>query len=137
MRNLLLLLVAACGGQPALANAPRPDPGVVAGAAAAAAAAATLADPDAATRRPEKKQETEKREVEVKERVTPDVFDRLDNKKAQGSAAQPASTDDADAKPDAKPDGKTAKPNPKKKPPKIPSPKDFVDKNADKSAGDK
>src|SRR6266581_2515573 len=98
MRGIpLLLVVAACGGQPALANAPHPDPGIVAG--AAAATAATLADPDAATRKPEKKLETEKREVKVKERVTPDVLDRLDKKEAQGSASQPEAPAAEPAKP--------------------------------------
>jgi len=44
------LALAACGGGPALQNAPRPNPAVVAGAVAGAAAAITLADPDGAAR---------------------------------------------------------------------------------------
>jgi hypothetical protein len=112
---VLLSSVAACGGQPALANAPRPDPAAVAGVAAAAAAAATLADPDAATRKPEKKDETPKREVEVKEHVPSDVFDRLDEKNAKGSDAP------ATAPPAKKPAGPL---------PKLPSPRDAVDPDA-------
>src|SRR5262245_36663309 len=105
---MLLSSLAGCGGQPALANAPHPDPGIIAGAAAAAAAAATLADPDAAARKPEKREEVEKRPVEVKEHVTKDVLDRLDKSEAQGSASSDA--------PKATPAAKSARKGP---PPKI------------------
>lgn len=82
--------VAACGGpdKPMLANAPKPDPDAVAGVAAAAAAAITLASPDA--HRPESKQDTEKKPIKVKEHVTSDVLDRLDNAPA-GSGSDAAS----------------------------------------------
>jgi hypothetical protein len=88
MRALLLLVLMACGEsqKPLLANAPHPDSAAVAGGAAAAAAAMTLADPDAATRgKPEKPREQEKAPIEVKERVTPDVLDRLDQNKQQAA----------------------------------------------------
>lgn len=75
----ILVLLCACG-EPILRNAPKPDPGVVAGVAAAAAAAAALASPQAAARRQEQrtKGEPDDRGVEVKETVPADVFDRLD-----------------------------------------------------------
>jgi hypothetical protein len=90
MRALAFVVLAACGAQPnqpVLANAPRPNPVAVAGGAAAAAAAITLADPDAASRRPEKKQNTEKKPVKVKENVPAAVLDRLDKAEAQGPAS--------------------------------------------------
>jgi hypothetical protein len=106
-----IVLTAACGSdqKPVLANVPQPPASAVAGVAAAAAAAVTLANPNAAT--PEKRDDQLKQEVEVKEHVTGDVLDRLDQAEAgsgSGSAA-PA---------------QTAKPAPKHKgkPPKIPSP---------------
>lgn len=102
MRALLLVVVAACGAQPnqpVLANAPRPDPGAVAGAAAAAAAAVTLASPDSAT--PEKKdKDVNKKPVRVKEHVSAGALDRLD-KAEQGSAA---SRPDAQPQPQPKQD---------------------------------
>jgi hypothetical protein len=74
--------MAACGGAPVLANAPRPNPAFVAGGAAAAAAAMTLADPDAASRKPEKKDAHKSdRPSDVKETVPSDVLDRLDDEK--------------------------------------------------------
>ena len=106
-------LLAACGGQPVMANAPRPDPGAVAGVAAAAAAAATLADPDAASRKPEKKEVEQKNPIEVKESVPSDVLDRLDKQPAAGSAVEV--------------ERPRATPKPKGPPPKIPSPKDAVE----------
>jgi hypothetical protein len=113
MRAVALVLLAACGGQPALANAPRPDPSIVAGAAAAIAGAAVLADPDAASRKPEKKQPNENQNaIPVKEHVPSAVFDRLD----QGSGA---SENDG-----TKPVPAAAR---KKGPlPKLPDPKDAV-----------
>jgi hypothetical protein len=76
------ILVMLCGcGEPILRNAPKPDPGTVAGVAAAAAAAATLAAPDAAAKKQEQKTrgEPDDRGVVVKETVPADVFDRLDH----------------------------------------------------------
>ena len=89
-----MIALGACGG-PALQNAPRPDPGVVAAAAAAAATAATLADPDAAAMHQESKHDSDNqkpRDVKVTQSVPPDVLDRLDQAEKQqqqgsGSAA--------------------------------------------------
>jgi len=88
----VLVLLCACG-EPILKNAPKPDPGAVAGVAAAAAAAATLASPDYAAKKQEEKKagEPEGRGVEVKQTVPGDVFDRLDHGSDAGVAdAQPA-----------------------------------------------
>ncbi len=74
-----------------------PNNGAVAGGAAAAAAALTLADPHAADRKPEQKQEEEKRPVKVKEEVPASVFDRID-----GSAAKTGSGTEV-PRPHAKP----------------------------------
>src|SRR5690606_11004887 len=98
--SVLVAALSACGAQPnqpLLANAPRPNPAAVAGGAAAAAAAITLADPDAASRPPEKNEDVEKKPIEVKESVPADVLDRLDEAEAKpansgDSAAQPASS---------------------------------------------
>src|SRR5438105_15495398 len=93
MRMVALLVAIGCGSQPDhpfLANAPHPDNGAVAGVAAAAAAAVTLADPNAAARKPEKKDDQEKRPIEVKEHVTSDVLDRLDKPIAVEPAAATA-----------------------------------------------
>jgi hypothetical protein len=92
MRAIAFVLLAACGAQPnqpVLANAPRPDPGAVAGAAAAAAAAITLASPD--SHNPEKQQPEEKKAVKVKENVPAGVLDRLDNKAAKSTTPEPTS----------------------------------------------
>jgi hypothetical protein len=77
----ILVMLCACG-EPILRNAPKPDPGTVAGVAAAAAAAATLASPQTAAQKQEEKTKGEPnvRGVEVKETVPADVFDRLDHK---------------------------------------------------------
>jgi hypothetical protein len=95
MRALLFVVLAACGAQPnqpVLANAPRPDPGAVAGAAAAAAAAVTLASPDSAS--PEKKDKNvDKKAIKVKEHVSPGALDRLDAAEQHagtGSDSRPA-----------------------------------------------
>jgi hypothetical protein len=98
MRRHLSIVVLLCAcGEPILKNAPKPDPGSVAGVAAAAAAAATLASPEAAARRQEQLQkgEPDNRGVKVKETVPADVLDRLDHAtdagvdggQAQGSAS--------------------------------------------------
>lgn len=113
--SVLVAALSACGAQPnqpLLANAPRPNPSAVAGGAAAAAAAITLADPDAASRRPEKKDATEKKPIEVKENVPAAVLDRLDQaeanketkrdattKQEQDNAAQPAGSQPTAPKP--------------------------------------
>ena len=93
MTAIALVVVAGCGAapnQPVLANAPRPNPAAVAGVAAGAAAAITLADPDAATRGPEKKQDVPKKEIQVKENVPADVLDRMDQSAASSSEETPA-----------------------------------------------
>jgi len=88
----VLVLLCACG-EPILKNAPKPDPGAVAGVAAAAAAAATLASPDYAAKKQEEKKagEPEGRGVEVQQTVPGDVFDRLDHGSPDAGveAAQP------------------------------------------------
>ena len=129
-----MLFLAACGGGPALGNAPRPDPAAVAGIAAAAAAAVTLADPNAASRRPEKKVDENKREVEVKENVNEGVLDRLDDTESKGSATAPADAAPADATKPVPKAKKPAKPDPKapkKVAPKIPSPEDLAKQRTD------
>jgi hypothetical protein len=90
VRRPIWVFVMLCGcGEPILKNAPKPDPGAVAGVAAAAAAAATLADPQAAGRRQEQKSkgEPDNRGVEVKETVPSDVMDRLDHRTDAGTDA--------------------------------------------------
>lgn len=84
----ILVMLCACG-EPILRNAPKPDPGTVAGVAAAAAAAATLASPQTAAQKQEEKTKGEPnvRGVEVKETVPADVFDRLDHKPVNASDA--------------------------------------------------
>lgn len=79
-RNVWILAMLCACGEPILKNAPKPDPGAVAGVAAAAAAAATLASPDSAAKKQEQanKGEPDNRGVSVKETVPADVFDRLD-----------------------------------------------------------
>ena len=93
----ILVMLCACG-EPILRNAPKPDPGTVAGVAAAAAAAATLASPQTAAHKQEEKTkgEPDVRGVEVKETVPADVFDRLDHK-AGDNAGDKASDAGVDA----------------------------------------
>ena len=80
-RHVWILIALCACGEPILRNAPKPDPGTVAGVAAAAAAAATLANPSAAAKKQEQKDQAEpnNRGVEVKETVPSDVLDRLDH----------------------------------------------------------
>jgi hypothetical protein len=95
MTAIALVVVAGCGAapnQPVLANAPRPNPAAVAGVAAGAAAAITLADPDAASRGPEKKQDVPKKEIQVKENVPADVLDRMDQRAASNGDDANATT---------------------------------------------
>jgi hypothetical protein len=116
----ILVLVSACG-EPILRNAPKPDPGAVAGVAAAAAAAATLASPQTAAQRQEQRQkgEPDNRGVKVKETVPSDVLDRLDHRTqdagVDGAAAAPAAT--------AAP---TAPASPAAPPPSIPPPSAYT-----------
>jgi hypothetical protein len=94
-RNLWIFVLLLGCGEPILKNAPKPDPGAVAGVAAAAAAAATLADPRAANAKQEQKSkgEPDNRGVEVKETVPASVFDKLDQPRdaGVGNSAAPAS----------------------------------------------
>lgn len=92
----MLVMLCACG-EPILRNAPKPDPGAVAGVAAAAAAAATLAAPDAAAKKQEQKTkgEPDNRGVVVRETVPADVFDRLDQRVADAGIDEPAATEPA------------------------------------------
>lgn len=114
MRAIVFALLAACGSatnKPVLNNVPQPPAAAVAGVAAAAAAAITLANPNAPT--PEKRDDRPKQEVEVKEHVTGDVLDRLDQQEASGSAVP---------SPDAESGPRPSKKKPKGKAPKIPTP---------------
>jgi hypothetical protein len=117
MRAIALLVVAACGGQPLLANAPHPNNAAVAGIAAGAAAAITLASPGYSPVKPEKK--VPDQPIEVHEQVTPDVLDRLDHTDASGVAN--GSTGAAPAPPPAtKPKSKSTKP------PHVPLPSEAI-----------
>jgi hypothetical protein len=114
MREIALALVLASCGGPVLANAPRPPTAAVAGGAAGVAAVLTAIDPNAATRKPEKKVDGPGQPVEVKETVPSDVLDRLDQR---GSGAQP----------EPSPSAKTTK---KKRPgpgAHVPTPREAVD----------
>jgi hypothetical protein len=74
-----------CGG-PALRNAPRVNPAVVAAGAAAIAGAATLADPDAAARRQERHKQdgaVAKDSASSYEVMPSELLDRLDEVEAQ------------------------------------------------------
>lgn len=116
MKSIVFVLLAACGAapdKPLLANAPQPNTAAMAGGAAAAAAALTLADPDAASRRPEKKEEVEKKPVQVKESVPGDVLDRLDHAPAPAEGTSEDAPAPANATKSAKP---TSKGKPAKKP---------------------
>src|SRR5258706_2044614 len=98
----IVVLVAACG-EPILRNAPKPDPGAVAGVAAAAAAAATLASPQTAAQRQEQRQkgEPDNRGVKVKETVPADVLDRLGQHPPDARGDRTASAPTATAPPTA------------------------------------
>ena len=77
---IAVVWLVACN-EPMLKNAPKPDPGAVAGVAAAVAGAATLASPASAAKRQETKKASDEHNNEgvvVKETVPEDVFDRLD-----------------------------------------------------------
>lgn len=92
-RTLWVLVMLSACGEPILRNAPRPDPGTVAGVAAAAAAAVTLASPQSAAKKQEQKNkgEPDNRGVVVKETVPAAVFDRLDQRTGDaGVDGQPA-----------------------------------------------
>jgi hypothetical protein len=117
MRAIALLVVAACGGQPLLANAPHPNNAAVAGIAAGAAAAITLASPGYSPVKPERK--VPDQPIEVHEQVTPDVLDRLDHNDTSGVANGSTSTDPTPV-PASKPKGKSAKP------PHVPLPSEAI-----------
>lgn len=111
MRAIVFVLLAGCGAQPnqpALANVPRPNPAAVAGGAAAAAAAITLASPD--SHNPEKKQDTEKKAIKVKENVPAAVLDRADATKAEPASSSADAKTDAKAQPKPDPAGATTAP---------------------------
>jgi hypothetical protein len=80
---VLLLLLLACGGDPALKNVPRPNTAAVAGAAAGIAGAATLADPNYAAKRAQQEQNANNSHghdvKEVTVTVPSAVLDRLDD----------------------------------------------------------
>lgn len=110
MRAIVFALLAACGSdqKPILNSVPQPPTAAVAGVAAAAAAAITLANPNAPT--PEKRDDRPKQEVEVKEHVTGDVLDRLDQAEAtSGSDVQSSDAASGSRPSRKKPKGKTAK----------------------------
>lgn len=125
MRAIALLLLAACGGQPLLANAPHPNNASVAGLAAGAAAAITLASPGYSPVKPEKK--VPDQPIEVHEQVTPDVLDRLDHNDDAGVANGSTGNTPAPA-PMAKPKNKSAKP------PHVPLPSEAIKQTDDAGA---
>lgn len=84
----LWILIAGCGGPPLLAKVPHPNTAAMAGGAAAAAAAITLADPNAASRRPEQRLDDKQRPVDVHSTVPADVFDRLDQQQSKDMKPQ-------------------------------------------------
>jgi hypothetical protein len=131
----IVVLVAGCG-EPVLRNAPRPNPGAVAGVAAAAAAAVTLASPQTAAQRQEQRQqgEPDNRGVTVKETVPADVLDRLDHHSQDAgvdggaaAAAQltPASSTPASSTPASGPTP-AAKRKAPSRPPVIPAPSEYT-----------
>jgi len=83
-----------CGGSPVLSGLPRPNKTAAAGVALGAAAAATAIDPQGGQRMKEagKVPESEKRPVEVKETIPPDLLEKMDKQDA-------ASDDDGDGRP--------------------------------------
>jgi hypothetical protein len=85
------LTIHACGGQPALRNLPRPDPGAVAGVAAVGAALMTAADPKGAEARVKKGQQPDEDLRPVPSQQMPgDVLDRLDEAQRREADAGPA-----------------------------------------------
>jgi hypothetical protein len=118
----LLVFITACGSEtPMLGGVPHPNNAAMAGGAAAAAAAMTLADPNAADRKPEQRQEAEKRPVDVKEEVPSSAFDHLD-----GSGSNTGSGHEV-ARPHAGSAAPVAPPPATKKLPTLPTPHDAVD----------
>lgn len=115
---VVLALSIGCGArEPILANAPRPDPAVVAGAAAAVAGAATLADPKgAADRQAEKNVDT--REAKGKPSgpsVPKDVLDRADaqkQKQKQAPKQVPVAEPEPEPAPESAPDVTGLRPPP-------------------------
>lgn len=114
----LLVLLVGCG-EPVLRNAPKPNPGAVAGVAAATAAAITLASPQTASAQQEArtKDDPDDRGVKVKDTVPDAVFDRLE------SAPNDAGVDGTASTPGPAPSasGKTVPPPQAWAPPSVPS----------------
>jgi hypothetical protein len=85
-----LILLAGCGGSPVLSGLPRPNKTAAAGIALGAAAAATAIDPQGGQRIKEagEEKEAQKRPIEVKETIPPDLLDKIDqaNTDADGDA---------------------------------------------------
>lgn len=139
----IIVLVAGCG-EPVLRNAPKPNPGAVAGVAAAAAAAVTLASPQTAAQRQEQRQqgEPDNRGVKVKETVPADVLDRLDQHTPDAGvdgapapaapAASPSPSTPASSAPASAPASPAPAPAAKSKaaaqPPVIPPPSEYTPK---------
>jgi hypothetical protein len=129
----ILVLVVGCG-EPVLRNAPKPNPGAVAGVAAAAAAAVTLASPQTAAQRQEQRQqgEPDNRGVTVKESVPADVLDRLDQHTQDagidGAAATQMQAPSAPAASAPAPSApaSAAKPKPAAHRPVIPPPSEYA-----------
>lgn len=113
-------------GEPVLRNAPKPNPGAVAGVAAATAAAITLASPQTAAAQQEArtKDEPDDRGVKVKETVPGAVFDRLDHAPSDAGVDGAASADPAPSP--ARPAGAAVVPPPQAwtptAPPSVPAP---------------
>lgn len=76
-----MVMLVGCGG-PILQNAPAPNPTHVAAAAAGAAAAMTLADPDAASRKPEQNHASPGSDAQEIDTRPSDVLGALDRAEA-------------------------------------------------------
>jgi hypothetical protein len=126
---VFILFAMACGSEsPMLGGVPHPNNGVMAGGAAAAAAALTLADPHAADRKPEQRQEVEKKPVNVNEEVPASVFDHLDGSgSGTGSGHEVARPHAGVVAGSGSGTATTPTPATAKKLPVIPSPHDAVD----------
>lgn len=124
---VFILFATACGSEsPMLGGVPHPNNGAMAGGAAAAAAALTLADPHAADRKPEQRQEREKKPVDVKEEVPSSAFDHLDGSGSGTGSGHELARPHAGAG-SGSAAATTPAPGTPKKLPVIPSPHDAVD----------
>jgi hypothetical protein len=126
---LLMITAGSCGSEtPMLGGAPHPSNGAMAGGAAAAAAALTLADPHAADRKPEQRQQPEKQPVDVKEQVPSSAFDHLDGSGTGSATGSGSASGSATATATGPATGSGSGSNSTaKKLPMIPSPHDAVD----------